>query len=163
MSAARGHALPRVVLDTNAWLDLLLFEDPRIARLGDALRAGIVQAVISPGCRSEWLRVLDYPQLRLPPAQREGLSARLDALAVCIDPPDVTPVRVSSAAHTPRLPRCADPDDQVFLQLALDSGARWLVSRDRAVLALGRRTLRAGWFEIVEPWGWSLAEPPGTP
>ena len=68
-----------------------------------------------------------------------------DALVQCL--PDE---RRRYDADVP-LPRCADPDDQKFLQLALASGARWLVSRDGDVLALGRRTRRDGLFEIVSP------------
>jgi predicted nucleic acid-binding protein len=53
-----------------------------------------------------------------------------------------------------RLPRCADPDDQKFLTLAAHAGARWLLSRDRALLALHRRCLRESGFAIVAPQAW---------
>jgi len=55
------------------------------------------------------------------------------------------------------VPRCADPDDQKFLQLAADGAARWLLSRDDAVLALARRTQRDGLFEILAPGPWCAA------
>ena len=58
--------VPRVVLDTNVCLDLLLFGDPRAAALHAALRAGTVIAMTDEHCRAEWLRVLAYPQLGLP-------------------------------------------------------------------------------------------------
>lgn len=139
---------PRLVLDTNACLDLLLFEDPRAARLRAALDARTVLAVTNSECRSEWLRVLEYPQLALDDARRARLLDAFDNLAVCLP---------AGRGDTPgiRLPRCTDRDDQKFVQLAFDAGARWLVSRDRQVLALGRRTMRAGWFQIVTPESWS--------
>jgi predicted nucleic acid-binding protein len=37
------------------------------------------------------------------------------------------------------MPRCSDPDDQKFIELAAASGAQGLVSKDRAVLKLRRR------------------------
>lgn len=142
---------PRIVLDTNAWLDLLLFGDPRAAALHTALDAGAVLAIGNAECRAEWLRVLDYPQLRLDNARRDHLLRAFDLLVHPLLEP-ATPAAVV------RLPRCADPDDQKFLQLALDSGARWLVSRDRAVLALARRSARAGWFRIMTPQAWSMLD-----
>jgi predicted nucleic acid-binding protein len=33
---------------------------------------------------------------------------------------------------------CRDPDDQTFIDLAVAAGARWLVTRDRALLELAR-------------------------
>ncbi len=143
--------VPRVVLDTNACLDLWVFADPRAARLLAALHAGAVEAVTNTACRDEWLRVLQYPRLQLGDVARLAHRRTHDALVRHLDDdapslhPDVT------------LPRCADPDDQKFLQLALSSGARWLVSRDGDVLALGRRTRRDQLFDIVAPQAWSLA------
>lgn len=146
MSATR----PRIVLDTNACLDLWVFGDPRATRLLVALQDGAVEAVTNTDCRDEWLRVLHYPQLRLTDAARSAHADAYDALVHYLPGDDILPLR----AELP-LPRCADPDDQKFLQLALASGARWLVSRDRDVLALGRRIRRDGLFEIASPQLWS--------
>ncbi|MBW3549995.1 MAG: putative toxin-antitoxin system toxin component, PIN family [Proteobacteria bacterium] len=148
-------AVPRVVLDTNVCLDLWLFGDPRAAGLRAALHAGGVLAVTDQACREEWLRVLHYPQLRLTDEARAALAGQFDALVLQL------PSTASSDLRT--LPRCADPDDQKFLELAHASGARWLVSRDGAVLALARRALREGLFEIVPPQAWTptaLTPPP---
>jgi predicted nucleic acid-binding protein len=46
------------------------------------------------------------------------------------------------------LPRCADPDDQVFLEAAAAACADYLVTKDRELLELGRRKLP---FQIVSP------------
>ena len=70
-------AAPRVVLDTNACLDLWVFADPRAAGLLAALQAGALQAVTNTTCRDEWLRVLHYPQLQLTDAARLALRRRL--------------------------------------------------------------------------------------
>jgi putative PIN family toxin of toxin-antitoxin system len=138
---------PRVVVDTNVCLDLFLFRDPHAALLHADLQTGAVVAVTNAECRGEWLRVLQYPQLQLDDVARATLVSAFDALIQCL--PD-------TAAAATHLPRCADPDDQKFLQLASDCAARWLVSRDDAVLALARRTRRDGLFEIVAPRDWSF-------
>lgn len=137
------------MLDTNVCLDLLLFQDPQGDALATALRAGAVVAVVDAQCRAEWLRVLGYPVLRLEDARRAALVEAFDALMQPV--PDGTPRRVG----TP--PRCADPDDQKFLQLAHDTGARWLLSRDRHLLVLARRCRREGRFEILTPQAWAAA------
>jgi predicted nucleic acid-binding protein len=56
------------------------------------------------------------------------------------------------------LPRCGDPDDQKFLELALASGARWLLSKDNELLRLDRRTSHTGLFSIRLPQLWSVAD-----
>lgn len=137
-----GGGAPRVVLDTNACLDLFVFASPRSARLRVLLESGALQAVTRDDCREEWRRVLRYPVLGLDAERCAALEALYDGFA-------------SSAPSTPAtnvvVPRCRDPDDQKFLELARDAGAVALVTRDAELLVLARRTARAGLFRIVEP------------
>ena len=144
----------RVVLDTNVCLDLFVFDDPRCARLAKALQAGVVEAVTCRACEEEWRAVLAYPQLALTPATRahaiDAFSARVRRLP---DGPILPAVR---------LPRCADPDDQKFLALAAGAGARWLLSRDRALLTLHRRCLRLAGFAVTTPEAWMPADDAGA-
>jgi putative PIN family toxin of toxin-antitoxin system len=136
---------PRIVLDTNAWLDLLVFDDPRIGAIREALREARIEAVTDAACREEWRRVLDYPLLALEPDRQGSLMQVFDAVATRLETPSIA---------TLPLPRCRDPDDQKFLELAHASDARWLVSRDKAVLKLNRRTRKAGLFAIIVPEAW---------
>src|SRR5690348_3820939 len=136
----------RVVLDTNVCLDLFVFDDPRYSGLAVALANGAVEAVTAQECRDEWLAVLGYPQLALDPVVRERAVLAFDARVRAL--PSVVDGRA--------LPRCADRDDQKFLVLAAASGARWLLSRDTALLRLGRRTLRDAGFAVLTPEQWSL-------
>ena len=48
-------------------------------------------------------------------------------------------------------PVCRDPADQKFLELARDCEADFLVTKDRALLALARRQDPALSFRIVTP------------
>ncbi len=51
-------------------------------------------------------------------------------------------------AERARLPVCRDPDDQKFLEAALNSRADFLLTKDRALLDLARRPLP---FRILTP------------
>ena len=64
--------------------------------------------------------------------------------AVCVEP------AVPSLASPLR---CTDPDDQKFLDLALQLGRCTLLSRDRAVLKLARRAAPLG-VTIQSPLHW---------
>ncbi|WP_458071268.1 putative toxin-antitoxin system toxin component, PIN family [Rhodanobacter sp. BL-MT-08] len=144
-------SVPRIVLDTNVCLDLFLFNDPHCAHLMLALRNGSVQAVTRDDCRDEWRRVLHYPQVPIDDATRPAVSAAFDGLIHYLDAEE------STVADDAWLPRCADPDDQKFLELALASGARWLISKDKELLKLDWRSRAAGLFPILLPQQWSRA------
>jgi len=145
-------ARPRIVLDTNVCLDLFVFDDPRVARLRESLHHRTLLAMTDAACRAEWLRVLDYPAMALAAARRESALREFDATMTLL-----TTAPYASAAESPGLPRCRDPDDQKFLELASRSGARWLLTRDDHLLALARRTRRDGLFEIMTPQAWADA------
>ncbi|PTR32574.1 putative PIN family toxin of toxin-antitoxin system [Luteibacter sp. OK325] len=138
----------RVVLDTNVCLDAFVFDDPRAARLVAALTSGDIEAVTRTDCRDEWLGVLAYPTLKLDEVRRTEAAARFDGLVTLLE---------GDTASCVSLPRCRDPDDQKFLELAATSGASVLFSRDAEVLRLGRRTVRDGLFEILKPEDWVAA------
>ena len=143
----------RIVIDTNVCLDLFVFRDPRWHGLLAALKAGSVEAVTRADCRREWQIVLGYPHLPLDDNSRQRSDAEFDSLIVCLAP---EPATVDS---TP-LPLCRDPDDQKFLELARDSGASVLLTKDKALLKLSRKIQRAGLFLIVPPEAWPISPAP---
>ena len=49
------------------------------------------------------------------------------------------------------LPRCEDPDDQMFLQLARDCRADALITKDRDLLALATHKVQPLPFRILTP------------
>lgn len=137
----------RVVLDTNVCLDLFVFHDPRWASLLASLKDGSIEAVTREDCRMEWLVVLTYPRLPLDGDSRTRSAAEFDALITCVPAPEPTLAKV-------RLPLCSDPDDQKFLELARDAQAAVLITKDKALLKLGRKTANAGLFAIIRPEAW---------
>lgn len=137
-------APPRIVLDTNVCLDLFVFHDPRWAPLLGALERGEVEAVTRADCRDEYLIVLHYKHLPLDDSTRPAAAARFDALIAVVD----------AAAKPVRLPVCTDKDDQKFLEIARDAGANFLITKDKALLKLARKTAQAGMFKIIVPEAW---------
>jgi putative PIN family toxin of toxin-antitoxin system len=132
----------RWVLDTNVVLDLVVFRDPGVELMAQAIRSGVVVPVTSHDCLEELRRVLAYPQLKLDEPGRLGAFECFRAQAQCVDVPATRPAP---------LPLCADPDDQKFLELAWHSNARCLITKDKALLRLARAVARTGRFVVVKP------------
>ena len=140
-----AHFPPRVVLDTNAGLALFAYADPCCGALAAALRERRVQAVANAATRGEWLGVLWRDGLRLDQASRQRAAQSFDALVMVMD------ACVNLARTRIVLPRCRDPDDQIFLELARDAGCVALFTRDRQLLKLASRTQRAAGFVVRRP------------
>jgi putative PIN family toxin of toxin-antitoxin system len=138
----------RIVIDTNVCLDLFVFHDPRWTALLEALRDRSVEAVTREDCRREWLAVLHYRHLPLDDQSRPVAAAEFDALIRAFAIADLAP------RSEIVLPVCKDKDDQKFLEVARDAGAEVLITKDKALLKLAKRTLRAGLFSIITPDKW---------
>jgi uncharacterized protein len=130
----------RLVIDTNVVMDLLHFDDPQSRPLRAALAAGSVVCYANAATLAELARVVGYPAFALSAEAGERLCAEYQALAQRHDA--ATPIE-------PLLPRCSDRDDQMFLELAARTGAVWLISKDKALLKLARKT--ATRFRIARP------------
>lgn len=115
-----------LVIDTNIWLDLLVFDDPRAHALRDGLDDGRYRAIGTPAMREELAAVLARTQFRLDEAQQAAALARWDALTDRREPAPACNLS------------CSDPDDRKFLDLAVAHRADWLLSKDRALLAARR-------------------------
>ena len=134
----------RVVLDTNVWLDWLVFDDPLVAPIRAAVAAGRAEICIDAECEAELERALGYDLGR-----RFTLHAM--AQAACLAECRRVARRIERAApeaERAELPACRDRDDQKFMEAALAAEADFLVTKDRALLVLARRTAR---FRIVPP------------
>lgn len=133
------------MLDTNAVLDWLVFLDPCADALAAAIESGQVRWLASAAMRAELDSVLQRGTLGVTRFDPTDVLSSFDRLArPCIDPP---------AGWL----RCRDPSDQVFLDLALSADCTWLITKDRALLALARRTRPRGLL-ILPPQSW-----PGHP
>jgi len=137
----------RVVLDTNTVLDWLVFRDRATVPLAAAIETRQVCWISSAAVRSELGHVLDRG---VAAEWRPDLDAieqahKRHALDVDQPPPDPAERRL----------RCTDGDDQKFIELAVGSGARWLVTRDKALLRLARKAAPRGLL-ITTPARWTI-------
>ncbi|CAG9176774.1 putative toxin-antitoxin system toxin component, PIN family [Cupriavidus pampae] len=136
---------PRVVLDSNIWVDLLVFRDPYAEPIRAALEAGTIAPVIRADCREELRRVLEYPQFVRFAVDNAAALAEVDRYATLEPVPDDAEIAAA------RLARCRDTDDQKFVELAHFARAAALVSKDKAVLKLRSRLRRSSGVEILTP------------
>lgn len=126
MEMAKADGIPIVILDTNALLDWRVFKDPAAHPIAEAIVSGRMRWLACPSMEQEWHQV--WPRSYLKAWQPDPmLTLTVFQHAEFVDEP-------------PRGPyRCKDPDDQVFIDLALHVGASWLFSKDAALLKLARR------------------------
>lgn len=139
--------LPSAVLDTNVVLDWLVFEDPSVLQLAADIQQGRLRWLGSAQTLLELEHVLArgefqrWHERRAPALQTSRMFCQQVAAGAATGAP-------------PQGMRCTDPDDQKFIDLALAQGARWLISRDKAVLRLARRARALGLL-IVKPSDWA--------
>lgn len=138
-----------MVLDTNVMLDVWLFGDARAATLAQALGKGHLQHVATAAMLEELRDVLGRPALARWAARVPEAWAAITAHCAVVARPD---------APDPALPRCEDPDDQMFIDLACCLRLPWLVSRDKAVLKLARAA-RAWGVSVIQPFEWQAKHP----
>lgn len=131
---------PLAVIDTQVLLDWLVFAEPAVAPWVARLQQGSVTWITCPAMRTEFAHMAAHPRFLRWQPRSEQVLALFDRHAVMVEDPVVT---------TPTL-RCRDADDQVFIDLALAHRARWLLTRDKALLALARRAREWG-IEILKP------------
>jgi len=129
----------KAVLDTNVWLDWLVFAEPTVAPIARGVRSGTLTVLGSDETRAEWLDVIARPTFGLDEHSCAAAAASWDRW-----------VRRCARAPACAL-ACRDRDDQKFIDLAVAERATWLVTRDKAVLALARHAARAHALSIVRP------------
>lgn len=139
--------LPAMVLDTNVVIDWLLFDDPSSCSLAAAIARRQVKWIATAAMRDELADVMERGLATKCGVEPVTVLARWDRLVEQLGGP--APLQTELAL------RCSDPDDQKFIDLALNEGAHWLLSRDHAVLKLKRPAAVHG-LTISLPGDWRL-------
>ena len=116
---------PRLVIDTNVFVSGLISASGAPARILRAIRQNRAIHVVSDPIVEEYLRVLDYPRIR----KFEKISDEFIATIAAYLIYQTHRVELTSNVRMSR-----DPDDDVFLQTAVDGQASLLISGDKTGL-----------------------------
>lgn len=117
-----------VVLDCNIYIQSLLSTRGAAYGCWEAVCAGLLMAYATESILEEVARVTEYPSLRKKRLLSHGRVERFMASVrqntrIVSEPPN-------------RFGSVRDPDDVVYVNLALQTDCRWIVSRDRDLLDL---------------------------
>ncbi|HWW14298.1 MAG TPA: putative toxin-antitoxin system toxin component, PIN family [Candidatus Dormibacteraeota bacterium] len=124
-------ALPRLVIDTNVFVSGLISGEGPPARILRAVRDKRAVHLVSDPIVEEYLRVLDYPRIRKFRNITDAFVADIAAYLV---------YQTERVELRSQIRMSADPDDDVFLNTAVDGRATLLVSGDKTDL-LGLRSI----------------------
>jgi uncharacterized protein len=129
----------RLVIDTNVLVSALIFKDSRHLPLREAWTNRRVVPLLSISTYRELKKVLGYSMFGLDDDQIQEAISLLGPFIEWVD---------IDEAHITSLPKCSDRDDQKFLNVALCGRADAIITYDKAVLKLRRKSLP---FSICKP------------
>jgi len=141
-----------LVIDTNIVLDLFVFDDKAVRQLKAALEQGGLDWIATQPMRDELERVLAYSHIQSRMVSygvcAQDVLAGFDRHARLVDAPAKATVA------------CSDPDDQKFIDLAVQHKCP-LLSKDAAVLSMKKRlaTLEVIASAMMPVSSYTLIEP----
>jgi len=118
----------RIIVDTNILLDIIYFEDPHVEDLKKAIENGSVEAWSCPLIWDEFLDVMRRPAFY---ENEEIHQIKINKA--------VKYFQFEAGTIPPSPYKCRDPDDQIFIDLAVIKAPCWLISRDLEVLKLAKK------------------------
>lgn len=127
-----NSALPCYILDTNIWLDWLVFQNEMLDELKAAWHNKKFEIIFTAEMLFELTDVIARAQFKLTSAQQ---IEALDEFARTARMVETLPKPLQSI-------RCKDKDDQVFIDMALAHQATWLISKDKHLLVLRGRAAK---------------------
>jgi putative PIN family toxin of toxin-antitoxin system len=134
VNTALTEMKPRLVLDTNIILDLLVFQDPAAEVIQMVLDAKLMEAVRTEASMLELMDVIQRPNFKLSKEQQQIILKQWESSSRLLDNS-----AIESAPFT-----CRDPDDQVFIDMAFSIRPALVLSKDLRVLELGAIAQRHG-------------------
>lgn len=126
MNTALTDIKPRLVLDTNVILDLLVFKDPSTEPIRLLLDAQQVDAVRTPVSMAELIDVIGRSAFKLSRADQASIVQAWEGSSRLLEN-----TTIERAPFT-----CRDRDDQVFIDMAYSLRPALLLSKDLRVLEL---------------------------
>ena len=122
--------LPRLVIDTNVFVSGLISAEGPPALILRAVRDKRAVHLVSDPIVEEYLRVLDYPRIRKFSKITDSFVADIAAYLV---------YQTERVELRSRIKMSVDPDDDVFLNPAVDGRATLLVTGDKTDLLALRK------------------------
>jgi uncharacterized protein len=116
----------RVVLDTNVLISALVFESPGAVWLRNLWQQGGIIPVASRETVEEFMRALAYKKFALSETDQRDLLEDYLPYAETI----------AIAKIRTRIPKCRDPNDEIFLRLAYAAKVDAIVTGDNDLLTL---------------------------
>lgn len=132
---------PRLVLDTNIILDLLVFKDPSAEPIRLLLDAKLVDAIRTSASMAELMDVIGRPTFKLSREDQETIVQAWESSTRLLENEAIEPAPFT----------CRDLDDQVFLDMAYSIRPALLLSKDLRVLELQTIAKRHG-IEISQDY-----------
>ena len=134
------------ILDTQVVLDWLVFRNPATVALAAALEDGRLRWLASAAMRAELEHVLDRGVAAAWRPDRRAVAQAFERLSQPAEPLPYPAIAL----------RCTDPDDQKFIDLALQQRVTWIFTRDKALLRLAGRARKHG-VAVIRPTDWRAA------
>ena len=134
MNTALTDIKPRLVLDTNVILDLLVFKDPSAEPIQLLLDANQVDAVRTLASMAELIDVIGRPTFKLSQENQEAIVQAWESATRLLENTAIEPAPFT----------CRDRDDQVFIDMAFSIRPALLLSKDLRVLELQAIARRHG-------------------
>ena len=132
---------PRLVLDTNIILDLLVFKDLSAEPIRLLLDAKLVDAIRTSASMAELMDVIGRPTFKLSREDQETIVQAWESSTRLLENEAIEPAPFT----------CRDLDDQVFLDMAYSIRPALLLSKDLRVLELQTIAKRHG-IEISQDY-----------
>jgi len=119
---------PRVVLDTNILLDLFYFKDKSVTYLFECLKTEQVQGFTCELIWEELEEVLARKPFNQTVEEVNYIRSNYQNLLTW-----QAPQRNNSGI------KCSDPDDQIFVELAVELAPCYLITKDKDLLVLQKK------------------------
>lgn len=119
----------RVVIDANVLVSALIRPDSVPRQLLVRLAQGEFELLLSSAITAELRRALSYPKvrryLRIPPAEVDLWVLALEVVSIPVEPTTIPSIVT------------ADPDDNIYIAVALEGRADHIVTGDSHLLDVG--------------------------
>lgn len=133
-----------LVLDSNIWVDILVFNDLLTRPIRTAMVNRKISVWVNMSCYEELIRVLSYPQFHYEKNEQEKLLLWVRAYTYLFR-------NSYSVYEESNLPICKDSDDQKFIQLVYHCPAQFLLTKDKALLTLSRYMQQKFGIAVLTP------------